>query len=244
MPFRAGSFGPPGTPRVRTAASTADRFLAVLALAVVMGCATIPKEAPDLSVALGERIAALEESHLQLLGAFFEEKRAAVDRYIERVWLPAYAEEVLREPAVQSLWDRVCREGTAQDRLEFLRRLGPKIQLRINDQRRSMVEPLDRLERTLGERLRSEYDQARAASNALTSFLASASEVEATRNRYLGMLGIDVPDVEEALGEADAAVGAVVRGTERAEAAAQDVERFRSQVEAILSKLRGAQHTQ
>jgi ABC-type transporter Mla subunit MlaD len=52
------------------------------------------------------------------------------------------------------------------------------------------------------------------------------------------MLGIDAPDVEEALDEADRAVYAVVRGTDRVEDAAQDVERFQEQVEGILSKLR------
>lgn len=242
----AGSVGltrprlPGGRPDVPRAAPAARSFLVALALASMAGCATIPKQAPELSVALGQRIAALEESHLQLLGAFFEEKRAAVDRYIEGVWIPAYAAEVLKEPAVQALWDRVCREGTPQDRLEFLRRLGPKLQLRINDQRRSMVEPLDRLERSVGERLRSEYDQARSINNTLTSFLTSASAVEASRNRYVGMLGIHLPDVEAALGGADEAVGALRRGAERAEDAAQDVETYRTRMEGILATLRTA----
>jgi hypothetical protein len=212
----------------------------VLAALVAAGCATIPKEAPELSAALGQRISALEESHLQLLGAFFNEKRAAVDRFIEDVWISTYSEEVIKEPGIRTLWDRVCREGTPQDRLEFLRRVGTKIQLRINEQRQGMVEPLDQLERTIGERLRSEYDQARSLNNTLTSFLSSASEVEANRNRYLEMLGIRSPELEEALDEADQAVGTLTRGAERVEDAAKDAEAFRKRMEEIQTKLREA----
>ena len=181
-----------------------------------------------------------EESHRQLLGAFFAEKRGAVDRYIEEVWVPTYSEEILKEPVIGTLWDQVCREGTQLDRLEFLRRIGPRIQVRINAQRQAMVEPLDEVERAIGERLRSEYDQARSVNNALTSFLSSASKVEANRERYLGMLGIRSPDIEEALGEADSAVGSLAHGTERVEDATQAVEAFRKRMEETRAKVRDA----
>src|SRR5512141_1804081 len=99
-----------------------------LALTLTAGCATIPKEAPELSLELGKRIGAIESSHMALLSEYFREKRAAVDRYIDQVWIPTYSAEIMQEPAVASLWTQVCREGTDRDRLEFLRRIGPRIQ--------------------------------------------------------------------------------------------------------------------
>lgn len=53
-----------------------------------MSCASIPKQAPDLSAALGREINVLEKSHLSLLHAYFNERRAKVDEFIETTWLP------------------------------------------------------------------------------------------------------------------------------------------------------------
>ena len=206
-------------------------------LALLAGCASIPKEAPGLSAELGSRVSALEASHLALLSQFFDEKRAAVDRYIDDVWIPTYSEEVMKEPAIASLWTQVCHEGTDRDRLEFLRRVGTGIQRRVNAQRQAMIAPLDELERAVATRLRTEYDQARALNNTLTSFLSSAAQVEANRQRYLEMLGLHEADVEAALAGAEEATGVLAEHAGRVDQAVKDADAFKEKLRETLSRL-------
>lgn len=55
-------------------------------LAMLIGCASIPSEAPELSAALGQRISAIEDSNITLLKRFFDQKRREVDKFIEKEW--------------------------------------------------------------------------------------------------------------------------------------------------------------
>lgn len=232
--------------RLRGNSSRADGLRVVLAslacaiglAGLATGCATIPKEAPELSLELGRRISAIEVSHLALLGRYFDEKRASVDRYIDEVWIPTYSEEVMSEPAVAAIWTRVCREGTDRDRLEFLSRIGPRIQRRINEQRRSMIAPLDELERAIAAQLGREYDQTRAINGTLTSFLASAAEVDANRRRYLEMLGLHDEKVAGVLEEVDEVVDDLSRGLEKAAEASKKAEDFRQRMQGAVAKAR------
>lgn len=205
-------------------------------LPLIQGCATIPKEAPDLSVALGQRMREIEVSHVALLGAYFDEKRAAVDRYIDQVWLTRFSEEVMKEPAVASLWTQVCREGSDRDRLEFMRRLGPRIQRKINEQRQSMIEPLDELERAIAARIAGEYEQARAINNTLTSFLTSASEVDANRQRYLDRVGMTDEKIGKVIDDIDEAVDGLTEGLDKADTAAKKADEFRQKIKETVSK--------
>ena len=214
--------------------------LLMVAVGFLVGCASIPREAPDLSLELGKRISALEASHLALLSQYFGEKRAAVDRYIDEVWIPTFAEETLQDPLIARLWTQVCQSGTDRDRLEFLTRVGPKLQRRINEQRQSMIGQLDDLERLIADRLRGEYVQTRAINNTLTSFLSSAAEVEANRKRYLEMIGLHDADVEDSLTNIDASVGKLAVGLDRATEGVKKADTFKQELAEALAKAKAA----
>jgi hypothetical protein len=186
---------------------------------------------------LGNRISALEGSHLELLHQFFKEKRAAIDRYMDQVWIPTLSSELMSDPKISSRWPKL---GTDRDRVDFLRLIGPKIQRKINEQRQSMVEPLDELEGTIESRLSSEYDQARGINNTVTSFLESASKVEANRQRYMAMLGIHEADVEEALDGADKAIGDLAVKAESVGDAVKDAEAYKATLEGVVERAKAA----
>jgi hypothetical protein len=189
---------------------------------------------------LGKRIGAFETAHRALLRQFFDDKRAEVDRYIDQVWLPTYAEQVLKEPTIATLWGQVCQGGTDRDKLEFLRRVGPKVQRRVNDQRTSMIEQLDELERTIADHLTAEYDQARSINNTLTSFLTSASKVEENRKRYLEMLGVHDAAVESALSAVETVVGDLSHDLDVASEGAKKADAFKAKLNDTLTKAKAA----
>lgn len=211
----------------------------VLATALsIGGCASIPPEAPELSAQLGSRISSLEAAHIRLIQEFFLEKRRRVDEFVQETWVPIFAEEFFDEPQLDTIWKQVVQSQDPKDRLKFITLVGPKLQEQINRKRLELIQPLDELESTVKNRLKSEYDQTRAINNTLTAFLQSASKVEENRKRYLDMIGITDKDVDKFITETDQAVSELVAAVRNIENRAKDEEKYRAKIGEILDKLR------
>lgn len=202
------------------------------------GCISIPKEAPELSAELGNRIGAMETAHVAMLRAYMDQKRAAVDEFLMKTWVPMFAAELMKEDAFVKVWQQVCQSGDPSDRLEFLRRTGPRIQTRINEKRQELIGPLDELERAIERRLRDEYSQMKGVNNAVTSFLASAAKVAESRDRFLGMLGVSQQDVADAIDKADAAVTKVVQTRDQAQAGLGKLEGYKQEIQDAIATIK------
>lgn len=198
---------------------------------LVVGCASIPPEAPELSAELGKRISAIEDSNIVLLHRFFDQKREEVDRFIEDEWVPEFAEIVFSTPLVSDAWNTIVKENDKEQRLIFLIKMGPRLQKKINEKRVELVGPLDDLERRIETEIRAEYAQARAINSSITSFLLSASEVAENRNRYLELVGITDEKVGKFVDRTDDAVADLLG---KAKGAADKVDR----AEAFITKMR------
>lgn len=209
------------------------RGLLGIVVLTLAACASVPDEAPELSAALGERLAALERSHRSLLAHYFDTRRAAVDRFVSEQWVPLFARNLFEQPAVAAAWKTIVRENDPEARLEFIVRLGPRLQRQIDAKRQEFIAPLDALERTLADAIGSEYAEARAINNAITSYLVSATEVESNRTRLLEALGLGQDRYGPVIGAVDEAVADLLRG-------AQDIEERSAQGRAYLQKLRDA----
>ncbi|HBG34666.1 MAG TPA: hypothetical protein DDX01_04840, partial [Holosporales bacterium] len=57
-------------------------LLLIFSCFFLQACVTLPKEAPELSMQLGNRISAIEEAHFTLLHKYFNDKRSKVDEFI------------------------------------------------------------------------------------------------------------------------------------------------------------------
>ncbi len=200
-------------------------------------CASIPKEAPELSVQLGNRISAIEDANLNLLHKYFDDRRSQVDKFIMEEWVPDFASEFFSDPKIESTWNEIVRSDNKRDRLEFVVRLGPKLQTKINSKRLELIKPLDDAERLLERTLREEYQQAKAINNTLTSFLVSASKVDENRNRYLNMIGITDHKVADIIETIDSGTSALADKAntiqEKEEKAKKYLDKIRIAVEKI-----------
>jgi len=180
-----------------------------LGLAIVLcliGCASIPPETPELSAKLGNRISAMEDANITLLHRYFALKREKIDEFIEKEWVPVFAEEFFSNSTISEAWDIIVQENNKPDRMKFLLMIGPKLQMSINKKRIELIRPLDEIERQIERKIRAEYNQARAINNTLTSFLVSASKVDENRRRYLEMFGVSDDMVSKVIDETDTAV--------------------------------------
>ena len=178
------------------------RLLVALAGAVLVGCVSIPSEAPELSSELGVRISAFEEANAALLTRFFDQKRANVDRFIREEFAPAFISDLLSTKAGKDAMSSIVKDierGDTEDLSIFVF----KIQSEIDSMRSEMFNALNQVEQRMQSRLRADYADARAMNNTLTSFLASASEVVANRNRYLAMIGVSEEELSGSLDTID-----------------------------------------
>jgi hypothetical protein len=205
---------------------------------LILGCATIPSEAPQLSAQLGTRISAVEASHKRLLADFFNEKRRRVDEFIQEEWIPLFAEELFSDSTIADTWNEVVRSQEMRDRVKFILIAGPKLQKKINAKRLELIQPLDELERTIALKLKNEYDQMRAINNTLTSFLVSASKVEETRRRYLELVGISEKPMDDFINETDQAISELAGVGKTAKDIVKDTEAFKSAIEGIIKRIR------
>ena len=180
-------------------------------IVLIVGCATIPSEAPELSAELGNRINSIQDANLILLHRFFDLKRADVDRFIQNEWVPTFAEEIFSDKKMKKNWDIIVEENNPSDRLKFLVITGSKLQEEINKKRTELISPLDDLERRIEQEIREEYEQARSINNSITSFLLSASKVAENRNRYLKMIGVTDEEVGQTIDKVNNAVNDLLK---------------------------------
>lgn len=230
-----------GTHQVVRGGLDTSQWVATLLLSATLGlggCAQIPPEAPELSTQLGSRISSLEAAHVRLLQEFFLEKRRRVDEFVQEVWVPLFAQEFFADPRVDAMWKQVVQSKDPNDRLNFITLVGPKLQEKINRKRVELIQPLDELEATIKNKLKSEYDQTRAINNALTAFLQSAAKVEENRKRYLDLIGVTDKEVDKFINDTDKAVSELVDASRSIEERTKDAEKYRDKLKDILDKLR------
>jgi hypothetical protein len=202
------------------------------------GCATIPPEAPELSVQLGLRISAVESAHNRLLEDFFAEKRRQIDHYVQEVWVPVFTREFFSDPKVSDMWGQVVQSQDPGDRIKFMTLVGPRLQDKINRKRLELIQPLDELERIIKAKLKAEYDNMRAINNSLTAYLQSAVKVEENRRRYLAMLGLSEKGLDTFVDDTDKAVDTLVGTAHTMEDHVKNAEKFKETVSAIIETLR------
>jgi hypothetical protein len=210
----------------------------VLIALLLVGCASIPPEAPELSAELGRRLGAIEASHRALLHAWIDEKEARVEDFLQDRWIPRFARNYFSQPHASALWEQVATEGDAEDRMRYLLTVAPELLAEIDRQRRSMLAPLYALERTVEGRVAAEYDQARAINHTLTTYLVSASEVDEVRRRYLERFGVGDEELAGLLEEADAAVTTLVEKRAEAQEVLREAEDFIARMHELEERAR------
>lgn len=201
-------------------------------------CATIPNESADLSIELGKQISSLESTHMALVDKYFAEKRDRVDEFLVREWVPEFAAQFFANEQIKDLWDQVVRSNDPADRLQFIVMFGPKLQGKINQKRLELIRPLDEAERLIKQNLSSNYNQAYAINNSITSFLVSASKVADNRNRYLEMLGVKDEMLAEVLEQVDTAVESLADKAEKVASKEDKAKEYYQKLADLKNKLK------
>ena len=203
----------------------------------LLGCNSIPAEAPLLSTEIGKRMAAIETANITLLNKFFSQKRREIDRFIEDEWLPEFSNTFFSKKKISKAWNTIVIERDKKQRLKFIVKNGAKLQKKINKKRQELMTPLDELERRIIKKIRDEYAQVKLMNNSVTSFLVSAAKVSENRNRYLEKIGITDSDVGSYIDKTDDAVTKLLEKSNKIKNKVTRSEDFVTKMKAMKNKI-------
>ena len=217
--------------------SNTKKLVIITSMVLLTACVSIPPEAPELSAELGNRIAKIEQSHLMLLGRFFDRKKEDVDTFIQDRWVPEFAKQFFSEPAIASVWDQIVASGSKEDRLQFILRTSPTLQQKINNKRLQLSKPLEDLEQQIATRISADYSQAKSINNSITSLLLSAAEVVENRDRYLAMVGVSSDEVTQIIDSTDSIVGDLLDSANNIEDKVAAAEKYKRKLKELKASL-------
>lgn len=204
---------------------------------VLMSCVSVPKQAPLLSEDLGQKINTLEKSHLNLLHAFFDEKRNLVNQFINEEWMPEFANEFYSNDAIQAAWDEIVGSDNKNKRMKFLLMVGPRLQIAIDKKRRELIQPLDDLENQIAGSIREEYTMARSINTSITNYLHSAAEVSENQQRYLNKLNITEDRISKVIDQTDDIVGKLAETADKVVDKEEEAREYLEKIKDIKAQL-------
>ncbi|MCF8243222.1 MAG: hypothetical protein K9J16_17735 [Melioribacteraceae bacterium] len=192
----------------------------------ILGCASIPPEAPKLSSELGERISQLENSNLSLLHKYFDFKRKAVDEFMELEWAPLFIKNFYDKPNIIKTWDEIVSSNNPEDRIKFLKLTQKDILNTIYKKRQTMINALNEIEKSIEDNIRKEFLLAKSVNNSITSYLLSASEVATNRDRLLNTIGVKEDSITNILESIDKATKQITEVSDTAESATNKIDSY------------------
>jgi len=201
------------------------------------GCISIPKEAPELSVELGNQISSIEKSHITLLNKYFNDNREKIDNFILNEWAPLLSKNYFSNSQIKSAWNSIVSDSNDVDRQKFIVKVSQSLQKEINKKRIELIKPLEDFERALEQEIRRAYAQAYAMNNSITSFLFSASDLAESRDRYMDLLGVTDEKVSKIINETDIVISELLSKSKNIEEEAQAVEEYKNKLEMLIKQL-------
>lgn len=190
------------------------KLLILIFTLLLVGCSSIPKEAPELSIELGKRIKTLEDSHINLVESYFDMKRDLVIRFFEDEWIPKFANEFFSNSSVEEKWQYIVKTNDKPLRMQFILEVAPVLLKQINTQREALLKPLNDLQRDLEKKIRNNYSETYAINNSLTSYLISAHKVDQSRKSFVKNLVLKEEMINDAIYRVDEITENLVKSTE------------------------------
>ncbi len=141
------------------------------------GCASVPKETVELSMAVGEDIQQLYSGYKNVVRFSFEQMRRNGLVVIDEVWTPAYLKTFVREGELLEIareenWEDL--EGWARAAIED-----------IDAKRSEFVESVNTRETALLAKIDEAFDRTISANAAVTAHLNSVLKVEGLQDSVL-----------------------------------------------------------
>lgn len=152
------------------------RYLSVIGIFFLGGCASVPKETLDLSAETGVMIMSAKDSHRQLLNTYQGTERAKIDFWIEALYIPETITAGLDEEDVVK---EMCEMKGKRDVVLKLQEIIEGASKQIAAKRKELTDVLDKEVAKLRLAIDQHYEMLEASNRIITENLRSVD----TRNQ-------------------------------------------------------------
>jgi hypothetical protein len=135
--------------------------------AALTGCAHVPPESVQLSQNIGTGIADAHRAYVAMINLYFDQKRDAIDQWIQQKYVPLYISTVRAKLTEKHLDPNSFDEALTTDIIQ-----------RITKKRDEMQAELEKTRIALLDKVESNNALLVRANNQLTAMLASAAKVQ------------------------------------------------------------------
>ena len=166
--------------------------IAISFIFFIGGCVTVPKASVELSSVLTGMINSSRQSHLRLLDEYTALRKAEVDRFLEKEWVPAFTSNFVQESGIL---DNIQAAPTNAEKgaeiLEFAQAALPI----IAERRKTMMDVVEEIDQIIRREIEAHYQEMINVNLAVTAHLRSAADVVQAREDLQKQLNIDVDEM-------------------------------------------------
>jgi len=167
----------------------------LLIVAGFSSCASLPKEAVEMTLLLDKQLDALQQSHLDMVELYCSEREKRAISFLDNEWYPSYLNNLFENESVQDLWQQVINSEDKQERMSMLKLLTQVSQEDYNAQKVILREPITESRAELRKVILFEYQKAKEMNLTVTNNIASVHDVQEIRKNYLSK-AVDVDNIE------------------------------------------------
>jgi hypothetical protein len=179
---------------------------AILAVLILTGCASIPKEVVTLSQTLGNDLKVLHNSHLNTVQVYFGKIKFDINSFIDEKYAPFVIHYALKSELANYKQGKTSLYGTieiagqkegqkeANDALTVMMDFQEAARKQIESKREELLSPILKQEAEIKEAVNRSYENVQYANSSITAYLQSIRKVKEAQQQALSMVGLGGAD--------------------------------------------------
>ncbi len=188
------------------------KLIAIILVALLTGCAHVPKEAVELSVTVGRDLSEMKKSHIALVDLYYSELQNDINSFIDNVYLPyqiqrTLADDIWKNEMLSAIESASQADPTGSKQKELFAKIEAFlliIQEEVESYRKLKLKPVQHQYASVLSDINNAYDQIHYANSIVTGHLASVVKVHNTQNEILEKL--DMKDLRVNVGKGFAGI--------------------------------------
>lgn len=177
-------------------------MLACFLMILLNSCIIVPQETIALSRVLGQDIASLQESHIEVIDLYYDKIIADIEIFVDEVYAPFVIQYVLKQDLenykdgqvsifgsienIEKVGGELEMEKAIVDMREFQEAANNQIQIK----RKELLEPIFIQEEAVVNQINRHYKNAQDANNTITNYLLSIRKLKESQQQTFAIAGI------------------------------------------------------
>lgn len=202
-------------------------MIAVLSItAILFSCASVPKEAVELSYTVGEDIEAVHLSYRALISQHFQNLRAQANQFLDQQWTPSFLKDFIEKGELQTY----CQDRDPVKAFDGVSLWVEAAIEEIGKKRKGLLDPIDQDEKMLIASVDEAFARLVRANAIITAHLNSLRKVQEVQDEALKSLKLK--DMRDKINQQ------FITASERAEDAIQKIQKAEKPIQKLGDKLR------